>query len=102
MNAVQAASTPSRDPLVTISSTIQGDNVLVSIADNGPGIPASQRNQVFDPFFTTKKDSTGIGLGLAISQSIVTRIGGSLCCDADCPSGARFFLTLPRVERQRR
>lgn len=100
MNAVQAATAASAEPLVTISSAIQGSNVIVSIADNGPGIPATQRNQVFDPFFSTKKDCAGIGLGLAISQSIVTRIGGSLSCDADCKTGARFILTLPLAEQE--
>lgn len=100
MNAVQAATGASKDPLVTITSAIHGANVQVSISDNGPGIPPNQRNQVFDPFFTTKKDCAGIGLGLAISQSIVTRIGGSLGCDVDYSGGARFLLTLPLVERE--
>ncbi|TRZ93144.1 MAG: PAS domain-containing protein [Rhodocyclaceae bacterium] len=102
MNAVQAATAASEDPRVTIISAIHDDNVQVSISDNGPGIPAAQRNQVFDPFFTTKKDCAGIGLGLAISQSIVTRLGGSLSCDADCAEGARFLLTLPLAERKGR
>ena len=94
MNAVQAACV-ANDPLVTVSSTVQGGRVMVSIADNGPGVPAAQRNQIFAPFFTTKGQGTGIGLGLAISQSIVTRIGGSLHCDADYQNGARFILSLP-------
>ena len=102
MNAVQAATDASRNPLVTISSAIHGGNVQVTISDNGPGIPAAQRNQVFDPFFSTKKNGAGIGLGLAISQSIVTRIGGSLSCDADFSSGARFLLTLPLAGRDKK
>lgn len=95
MNAVQAAATAASDPLVTVVSSAQGDSVMVSITDNGPGIPQSQRNQVFDPFYTTKPDSTGLGLGLAISQSIVTAIGGTLTCDTEYEGGARFNLTLP-------
>ena len=100
MNAVQAAAGAAENPLVTISSVVQGDKVVVSIADNGPGVPAAQRQEIFDPFFTTKSGSNCIGLGLAISQSMVTRIGGSLRCDADCQSGARFILTLPLAERE--
>lgn len=100
MNAVQAAAGAAENPLVTISSVVQGDKVVVSIADNGPGVPDAQRHEIFDPFFTTKSDSNCIGLGLAISQSMVTRIGGSLRCDADCRSGARFILTLPLAERE--
>jgi PAS domain S-box-containing protein len=95
MNAVQAAATVASDPLVTVVCSAQGDSVMVSITDNGPGIPQSQRNQVFDPFFTTKPDSSGLGLGLAISQSIVTAIGGTLTCDRDYEGGARFIMTLP-------
>jgi two-component system, NtrC family, sensor kinase len=95
MNAVQAASGVASDPLVTVVSNIQGDSAMVSITDNGPGITRNKHNQLFDPFFTTKADGSGLGLGLAISQSIVTRIGGTLCCDADYTGGARFILTLP-------
>ena len=98
MNAVQAAAGAASDPLVTVVSRVQGDSVIVSVTDNGPGIPQDQRNQVFDPFFTTKNDCTGIGLGLAISQSIVTHIGGILRCDPDYQCGARFLLTLPLAE----
>ena len=100
MNAVQAASSAADDPLVTINSVVRGGKVVVSIADNGPGVPAAQRHEIFDPFFTTKSGGDCIGLGLAISQSMVTRIGGSLRCDADCRSGARFILTLPLAERE--
>ena len=100
MNAVQAATGAAENPRVTISSVVRGSNVVVSIADNGPGVPAAQRHEIFDPFFTTKSGNNCIGLGLAISQSMVTRIGGSLRCDADCRSGARFILTLPLAERE--
>lgn len=99
MNAVQAVSGIAKNPLVSVSSSIRGENVIISIADNGPGISRTQHNQVFDPFFSTKQDGSGLGLGLAISQSIVTRIGGSLCCDPDYAGGARFILTLPLANR---
>jgi PAS domain S-box-containing protein len=95
MNAVQAAAEVASDPRVTVVSCVQGDNVMVSITDNGSGIPLAQRSQVFDPFFTTKTGSSGLGLGLAISQSIVTQIGGTLSCDPEYSGGARFILTLP-------
>jgi two-component system NtrC family sensor kinase len=100
MNAVQAAKEESSDPLVTVVSSVQDDSVMISIADNGPGIPRTQRNQVFDPFFSTKPDGSGLGLGLAISQSIVTRIGGTLSCDSDYAAGARFILSLPLAIRE--
>lgn len=99
MNAVQAAAEVASDPLVTVVSSVQSDSVMVSITDNGPGIPLTQRNQVFDPFFTTKPGGSGLGLGLAISQSIVTQIGGTLSCDPDYTGGARFILILPLAFR---
>jgi len=101
MNAVQASAESALDPFVTVVSSVQSDGVMVSITDNGPGIRPTQRNQVFDPFFTTKPGSSGLGLGLAISQSIVTQIGGTLCCDPDYSGGARFILTLPLAFRGR-
>lgn len=100
MNAVQAAAGSASAPLVTIVTGIRNDSVLISVTDNGPGIPRPQQVQVFDPFFSTKPDGSGLGLGLAISQSIVTRIGGSLCCDPDYVGGARFIMTLPMGTRR--
>ena len=93
MNAVHAAAEAGADPRVTIASRVEDDSVAISITDNGPGIPQAQRNQLFDPFFTT--GSSGLGLGLAISQSIVTGIGGNLACDPDFEGGARFVMRLP-------
>lgn len=95
MNAVQSAAEVTSDPLVTVDCSARDDSVLISITDNGCGIPQARRNQVFDPFFSTKPDGSGIGLGLAISQSIVAGIGGTLTCDADYEGGARFIMTLP-------
>lgn len=100
MNAVQAAAGFASDPQVTIVSSVHDDRVMVSVTDNGPGIPQMQRNQVFDPFFTTKQDNSGLGLGLAISQSIVTGIGGTLTCDTSHEGGARFIMTLPMAFRR--
>ena len=100
MNGVYAAAGMAADPHVTVVSSVHGESVMVSITDNGPGIPQSQRHHVFDPFFTTKPESSGLGLGLAISQSIVTKIGGSLSCDTDYEGGARFIMMLPMAFRR--
>lgn len=97
MNAVQAAASQDADPLVEVETSIRGDVVQLSISDNGPGVPKAQQSRIFDPFFTTKPNGSGLGLGLAISQSIVGRIGGALYLDADYRNGARFILKLPVV-----
>lgn len=99
MNAIEATAGMVADPVVTIMSTVEDDCVRVSITDNGPGVPQSQRSKVFDPFFTTKTNGngSGLGLGLAISQSIMTQIGGGLSCDPEYSGGARFTLMLPHA-----
>ncbi len=68
--------------------------VWLRVADNGPGVPASAREQIFQPFFTTKTDGLGTGLGLSVSLSIVREHGGSLVLE-DSAVGACFRLSLP-------
>lgn len=67
--------------------------VLFSVTDTGPGIPESIKSAIFEPFHSTKSD--GLGMGLAISRSIVESHGGSLWLDATSPEGARFAFCLP-------
>ncbi len=95
MNALQATSGAVENPRVVIASRTEEDSAVVTITDNGPGVPDGLRSRVFDPFFSTKGSNKGTGLGLAISQSIVLGIGGTLHCDANFRDGARFVLKLP-------
>ncbi len=95
MNALQATSGAVPAPRVVVASRTEGASAIVTVTDNGPGIPAGLRNRVFDPFFSTKADNEGTGLGLAISQSIALSIGGALHCDGAFRGGARFVLKLP-------
>jgi signal transduction histidine kinase len=67
--------------------------VRISVLDCGKGIEAGQLERVFDPFFTTKVG--GLGLGLAISHSIVTAHGGRLWATNRSDRGAAFHFTLP-------
>ena len=67
--------------------------VEIVIADTGVGLPARSAEIVFEPFYTTKRN--GLGLGLAISQSIVAAHGGSLRADNSGERGAAFYITLP-------
>jgi two-component system sensor histidine kinase HupT/HoxJ len=83
---------------VRVSSRSEGGCAIVSITDNGPGVPPQIRGKLFEPFFTTKSESAGTGLGLAISHSIVTRIGGGIHCDPAYEDGARFVITLPLAQ----
>ncbi len=74
-NALDAV-TGRPDPWVRLDVEAGPERVILSVADNGPGIPEAARAQVFDAFFTTKAD--GLGLGLAISRGIVEECGGTL------------------------
>lgn len=72
-----------------------GQRVLISIADNGPGITADVQARIFDQSFTTKEVGKGTGLGLAIArQIIVEKHRGSLYCDSQVGRGAEFVIEL--------
>jgi len=70
-----------------------GDYVLISVADNGPGIPMEQREQVFDPFYTQR--AGGIGLGLAVVKQIVMAHQGRISVYTSDMGGAEFKVDLP-------
>ena len=73
-----------------------GANLLrVTVADNGPGIPAHLRARVFEPYFTTKPTGVGTGVGLAVSLGIVEAHGGTLTVDCPASGGAVFTIMLP-------
>jgi len=72
------------------------DSVEIAVGDGGPGIPADALGQIFDPFFTTKPH--GMGMGLAISRTIVEAHGGKLWAENQDGSGAAFRFTLPIAE----
>jgi CheY-like chemotaxis protein len=71
------------------------DVVCITVADNGPGIPAHLRARVFEPYFTTKPTGVGLGVGLAVSLGIVEAHGGTLTVASPIEGGAAFTITLP-------
>jgi C4-dicarboxylate-specific signal transduction histidine kinase len=66
---------------------------LITVQDNGPGFDDETAKRIFEPFFTTK--TRGIGMGLAISRSLIEANGGKLWHDLDTDSGAKIHFTLP-------
>ena len=72
------------------------DSVVVSIQDDGIGIPKEQIEHIFEPFFTTKK-SEGTGLGLSISYGIVQKLRGAISVESEVGRGTTFTVTLPVV-----
>lgn len=84
-------------PEVEVGITTHQNRARVTIADNGPGIDATKRNEIFEAFFTTKP--SGMGMGLAISKTIVEAHRGTLDFDSDS-SGTRFHVELPLANRR--
>ncbi|MEJ2639377.1 MAG: cache domain-containing protein [Desulfosarcinaceae bacterium] len=97
-NAAQAmtATVQARPPEIVLTTRRHRDQAVVSIADNGPGIPADLRSRVFEPFFTTKDVGIGTGLGLSVSYFIVTsHHGGRLSVESESGKGSCFTISLP-------
>jgi signal transduction histidine kinase len=75
--------------------TVDGDALRLRIADTGRGIPATLRERIFDPFFTTKEHEGQVGLGLALSHSIVEAHHGRIVVESEEGAGAAFTVLLP-------
>jgi signal transduction histidine kinase len=81
---------------LSLGARRDGQGVLVWVCDTGPGIAPENRESIFDAFFTTKP--TGLGVGLAISKSIVESHGGRLWVDSEPGRGAAFHFTVPAAQ----
>ena len=68
---------------------------MISVRDNGPGIPAHIVDKIFQPFFTTKPTGEGTGLGLSMSYDIVKAHGGELKVETKEGEGSEFVIQLP-------
>lgn len=79
--------------IIEVSESLQDDKVLISIRDNGGGIPVQTQDKIFMPNFTTK--SSGTGLGLAMSKSIAEQARGNIWFETEEGVGSTFFVTLP-------
>jgi signal transduction histidine kinase len=79
-----------------VAATRQADNnIIIKIADNGPGIPEEIVDKIMQPFFTTKKGTEGTGLGLSITHDIIESHGGELKVESRMGEGAAFTIILP-------
>lgn len=80
---------------IIINSTLDGNDVLILISDNGTGIDNDIVKQAFDPFFTTKPAGKGTGLGLAVCYGIITAHGGRIEIVSNEGVGTTFIVSLP-------
>ena len=85
------------EPLVFVSTKKSGDKVLISVKDNGNGIPQKVLDKIFQPFFTTKPTGQGTGLGLSMSYDIITKAhNGEIKVETKEGEGSAFTIILPQ------
>lgn len=93
LNAIQAVPS-SRKPQVKVALQLkEGSTVLISISDNGSGIPEEIRDKVFIPNFSTKY--TGSGIGLAVAKKGIENTGGRIWFETEHETGTTFYISLP-------
>ncbi len=80
---------------IRVDTASENGRVVLSVADNGAGIPEDVQHRIFESFFTTKEMGEGMGLGLAISLGIVEDYGGVIDVESLVGQGTRFRLTFP-------
>ena len=83
------------EPTVSVSTKKIADKILISVKDNGNGIPSKVIDKIFQPFFTTKPTGQGTGLGLSLSYDIVKAHGGELRVETKEGEGTEFIVLLP-------
>ncbi len=98
-NAIDAIQ---KDGLIEVKSQQDDSQIVISIKDNGRGIPEEHRKKVFDPFFTTKETGKGTGLGLSVSYSIIEKLGGNITFESNKLEGTVFNVNLPIVTPERK
>jgi len=82
-----------------IKTRIEGNRVVVDVADTGCGIPQANLARIFDPFFTTKPVGKGTGLGLSICYGIINKMGGEITVQSSVGVGTVFHVKLPFARR---
>ncbi len=93
VEAMRGAGIPTRSIRIAIRTNSEARMAQVTISDSGPGLDPATAKRIFDPFFTTKP--RGIGMGLAVSRSLIEAHGGELWFDTASETGACFHFTLP-------
>jgi len=93
-NAMQALdSSPRAGASVVLACRVMGEQAVITVRDNGPGVPPDVLPRLFEPFFTTR--SGGLGLGLSLCETLAQAMHGSISVHSSPQAGAEFALTLP-------
>ncbi len=81
--------------LITITTEVNREHIVVHIEDNGTGITPADLGHIFEPFFTTKPGTKGTGLGLSVSYGIIKKHGGRIDVHSEPGKGSKFSVILP-------
>lgn len=93
MNAIEAIDVNVGE--ITITTRMKDDEFIITIRDDGPGIPSVQVGKIFEPFFTTKSPVRGTGLGLSVVHRIIKSHGGRVLVESEVGRGTLFSIILP-------
>jgi PAS domain S-box-containing protein len=92
-NGLQAMGTVDREKFLKVGVAREGQQVVIRVVDNGPGVAGDIIDKIFDPFYTTRKD--GYGIGLSFSHRVISKHNGRLSAGAAEGGGAEFRIELP-------
>jgi signal transduction histidine kinase len=95
-NAIEAV--PEETGWVRVRGRVEDGELVVSVKDNGPGIPPEVVQKLFTPFFSTKGPGRGVGLGLTITRRVVQSLGGNLTVTSAVGQGTEFVVRVPRTQ----
>lgn len=93
-----AHSLEDRHGTITVTTALDGNDVLVALSDDGCGIAPEYLARVFDPFFSTREPGMGTGMGLAVCHGIVARFGGTIGLESGLGRGTTVTVRLPLAE----
>jgi signal transduction histidine kinase len=89
---------------ITVRAEVKAEELLVSVADLGRGIPAAELNKIFDRMYRIEqrlgKDPGGLGLGLSLCKALVEAHGGRIWVESQVEKGSTFFFTIPLKKRR--
>jgi signal transduction histidine kinase len=85
------------EPAVNVTTNKNEESIIITVKDNGSGIPQEVVDKIFQPFFTTKPTGEGTGLGLSLSYDIIKAHGGTLKVESKEREGTEFVIELPVI-----
>ena len=100
-NAAQAIELAGKGDHILIKTEKSDKYAVISVTDNGPGIPRQNLQKIFNPFFTTKPVGKGTGMGLAISYGIIQNHGGEISVRSEVGKGTTFTIRLPLYDESK-